>query len=143
MKYLVFILILIACSEPFNLESDVIADQEPSHQNTNDYSGNDFFHTCVNEKMPGYPGGYKALYRYIAENIQWPNTNACMEGKVFVTFVVEIDGSLSQIKVVKGLGGKYDEAALEVFEEMPKWEPGTRLGQPVSLRMIIPITFCP
>jgi protein TonB len=66
-----------------------------------------------------------------------------MEGKVFVTFVLEIDGSLSQIKVVKGVSGKYDEAALKVFKNMLSWEPGSRLGQPVRVRMIISITFCP
>jgi len=143
MKFLFFIFILIACSEPFNLERETIADQNSTHQKANDSNGEEFFYTCVNEKMPQYPGGYKALYRYIDENIQWPNTKVCMEGKVFVAFIVEIDGSLSQIKVVKGLGGKYDEAALKVFQNMSKWESAKQRGQPVKVRMIIPITFCP
>jgi TonB family protein len=78
---------------------------------------------------------------YIKENIEFPTPRACIEGKVFVMFVVEEDGSIGDLTMAKGMGGAYDKAALEVFEKMPNWNPGTFNGHPTRVKMVFPVTF--
>ena len=64
-----------------------------------------------------------------------------VEGKVFVQFVVDKDGSLTDVKAVKGIGAGCDEEAVEIVKSAPKWKPGKQRGKAVRVRMIIPITF--
>jgi protein TonB len=64
-----------------------------------------------------------------------------VEGKVFVQFVVDKDGTLTDIKAVKGIGAGCDEEAVRVLKAAPKWKPGKQRGRPVKVRMILPITF--
>jgi protein TonB len=64
-----------------------------------------------------------------------------IEGKVFVEFIVDKDGKLTNIKVVRGIGGGCDEEAIRVISRMPNWKPGKQRGMPVKVRMIIPIHF--
>lgn len=88
-------------------------------------------------------GGFEAFYKDIAERMNYPAQarRMAIEGKVFVEFVVNRDGSLTDIRVVKGIGGGCDEAALHVIETAPKWNPGKQRGKPVRQRMVIPIIF--
>ena len=95
------------------------------------------------EVKPAPVGGIKAFYDYVGGNLQYPYKakNMGIEGRVFVGFVVEKDGSLTDIKVAKGIGGGCDEEAVRVIRGAPKWKPGKQLGQSVKVRMILSITF--
>jgi protein TonB len=95
------------------------------------------------EEMPSYPGGDEALYAFVTANIEYPEIakRAGVEGKVFVSFVVTKDGSLSTIRVEKGIGGGCDEEAVSVIRKMPRWTPGKQNGRPVYVKVIVPILF--
>lgn len=95
------------------------------------------------EEQPSPVGGIKAFYDYVAENLRYPPRAARMgiEGRVFVEFIVEKNGSLTDINVVKAIGGGCDEEAIRVISTAPKWNPGKQRGNPVRVRMILPIMF--
>ncbi len=87
--------------------------------------------------------GYAAFYKLVGENIKYPATarRTGIEGKVFVEFIVNRDGSLTEFKVVRGIGGGCDEESIRVISLSPNWNPGTQRGLPVRQKMVIPITF--
>jgi protein TonB len=88
-------------------------------------------------------GGLPAFYQDIGGRIKYPAQARRMriEGKVFVEFVVNKDGSIQDVKVVKGIGAGCDEEAVRVIETSPSWTPARQRGKPVRQRMILPITF--
>ena len=88
-------------------------------------------------------GGMEAFYKYLGKALKYPSQARRMgvEGKVYVQFVVEKDGSLTDIKIVKGIGAGCDEEAERVVKEAKKWKPGKQRGRPVRQRMVIPIIF--
>ena len=93
--------------------------------------------------LPEYPGGMEAIAGFLKANIKYPENamNNHIQGKVFVSFIVEKDGSLSNIKIIEGIGGGCDEEALRVVKMMKGWRPGVRLGQPVRVLMNLPVNF--
>ncbi len=95
------------------------------------------------ENQPEPQGGMEAFYKYVGKNINYPKQARRMgvEGRVFVQFVVDKDGSLNDIKVIKGIGSGCDEEAIRVLKEAPNWKPGKQRGRPVKVRMSIPIFF--
>jgi protein TonB len=95
------------------------------------------------EQKPEPNGGLKAFYEYVGENLKYPAKASRMgiEGRVFVEFIVEKDGSLTDINVAKGIGGGCDEEAVRVISNAPKWNPGKQRGNAVRVRMVIPIMF--
>ncbi|HHW60134.1 MAG: energy transducer TonB [Bacteroidales bacterium] len=95
------------------------------------------------EEYPEFPGGEKALYEYIKNNIRYPEVarTSGITGTVYVQFVVEKDGSISDVKVLRGIGGGCDEEAVRVVKSMPKWKPGKQRGQPVRVYYTLPIDF--
>ena len=95
------------------------------------------------EKMPQYPGGEAAMMKYVAKNIKYPQEakDKDIDGRVFVGFVIEKDGSVSNVKVVRGIGGGCDVEAVRVIKGMPKWKPGMQKGKPVRVNYMIPINF--
>lgn len=97
----------------------------------------------VVDESPEYPGGMEALYKYLAENIHYPEQakNDQIQGRVVISFVVEKDGGISDAKVVRGIGGGCDEEALRVVNAMPKWTPGKMRGEVVRVNFNLPITF--
>ena len=97
----------------------------------------------VADESPEYPGGMEALYKYLAENIHYPEQakNDQIQGRVVISFVVEKDGGISDAKVVRGIGGGCDEEALRVVNAMPKWTPGKMRGEVVRVNFHLPITF--
>ena len=101
----------------------------------------EIFH--IVEEQPQPNGGMKAFYDYVGQNLKYPTRASRMgiEGRVFVEFIVEKDGSLTDIKVARGIGGGCDEEAVRVIESSPKWNPGKQRGRPVRVRMVIPIYF--
>jgi TonB family protein len=97
----------------------------------------------VAEETPEYPGGDKARIEYLQKNIAYPAEaiKKGIEGTVYITFVVEPDGSITEEKVLRGIGGGLDEIALEVVKNMPKWKPGKVKGEPVPVQFNMPIRF--
>ncbi|MGI9544043.1 MAG: energy transducer TonB [Cyclobacteriaceae bacterium] len=97
----------------------------------------------VAEVMPAPVGGMQAFYKYIGKNLKYPSVarRIGIEGKVYMYFVIDRDGSLSDVKVLKGIGGGCDEEALRVVEAAPKWNPGKQRGVPVRVKMTLPIIF--
>jgi TonB family protein len=95
------------------------------------------------EKMPQYRGGEEAMMKYVADNIKYPQEakDKNISGRVFVSFVIEKDGSVNEVKVVRGIGGGCDEEAARVIKGMPKWEPGMQKGKPVRVNYMMPINF--
>lgn len=97
----------------------------------------------VVEEQPGYPGGEESRIRYLQENIKYPEEakELGIQGKVFVTFVVEVDGKISDVRVLRGIGGGCDEEAMRVVRSMPRWVPGKQRGVPVRVQFNLPIKF--
>ncbi|BDD11567.1 protein TonB (plasmid) [Fulvitalea axinellae] len=97
----------------------------------------------VVESYPEFPGGINKFYKYVSNKLKYPSQarRQHVEGKVYIQFIVERDGSLTDIKVAKGIGGGCDDEAIRVLKSSPRWQPGKQRGRPVRVRMIIPIVF--
>ncbi|MEI7595793.1 MAG: TonB family protein [Bacteroidota bacterium] len=97
----------------------------------------------VVEQMPEFPGGQEDLYKYLGENIKYPEIakQSGISGRVFVSFVVEPNGSVSNIKILRGIGGGCDEEAVRVIKGMPKWKSGKQNGKPVRVSFNLPVNF--
>ena len=97
----------------------------------------------VVESMPEFPGGEAALYAYLADNMKYPvmAIEAGISGKVYITFVVEKDGSITDIKLMRSIGGGCDEEALRVISSMPAWTPGKQRNVPVRVQFILDVKF--
>ncbi len=95
------------------------------------------------ETQPSFEGGIEAFYRYVGKNMNYPGKakRAGIEGKVFVSFVIDKDGSITDVKVLKGIGAGCDEEAIKVLQNAPKWNPGKQRGKAVKVRMQLPIIF--
>jgi TonB family protein len=95
------------------------------------------------DQMPSFPGGDEGLYSFISKNIVYPETaqKAAVEGKVYVQFVIDIDGSVTDVKTQKRIGAGCDEEAVRVVKLMPKWIPGKNKGIAVKVRISLPIKF--
>lgn len=97
----------------------------------------------VVESQPEFPGGDKARMRYLQENLKYPQLakESGIQGTVYVTFVVEKDGSVTDIQVARSIGGGCDEEAVRVVKAMPKWKPGQQRGKAVRVRFSLPLKF--
>ena len=97
----------------------------------------------VVEQMPFFPGGQGALMKYLAEHIKYPELakESGIQGRVFINFVVEPDGSIDHVKVLRGIGGGCDEEAVRVVKSMPRWIPGKQRGKPVRVSFNLPVKF--
>jgi protein TonB len=95
------------------------------------------------EKNPEFPGGLGKFGQYLSNNIKYPAVarENGVQGRVFVTFVVEKDGTLTDIKVTRGIGSGCDEEAVRVLKKSPKWTPGIQNGRPVRVQYNVPIAF--
>ena len=95
------------------------------------------------EQMPEFPGGEAELLHYISKNIRYPQDakEKGIQGRVFVGFVIEKDGSVSNIRNLRGVDSELDAEAMRVVESMPKWKPGMHRGEPVRVSYQIPIWF--
>lgn len=150
---------LFACEEELNNESQEIekevvqVDSSVDATQSSDLSGeeiveiieevpNDEIFTLV-ENSAQFPGGVSAFGQYLSENISYPKQaqRLGVQGKVFVEFIVEKDGSLSNMQVIKGIGGGCDEEALRIMRNSPKWKPGSQRGHLIRQKMLQPITF--
>ena len=95
------------------------------------------------EVMPEYPGGTTAMYEFIQKTLKYPESakDKGLEGKVFISFVVEKDGSLSSVQVLRGVCDEIDAEAVRVLKMMPKWKPGMNNGEPVRVQYTMPFKF--
>jgi len=95
------------------------------------------------EERPSFPGGISAFYQYVSQELKYPRqaVSRGIDGKVFIQFVVNRDGSLTNVEVIKGIGAGCDEEAVRVLKNAPHWNPGKQRGKPVRVQMMIPITF--
>jgi len=97
----------------------------------------------VVENDPEFPGGMEALYKYLRSNIKYPQLarDNNITGKVYVTFVVEKDGSIANPRVLKDIGGGCGAEAIRVVKAMPKWTPGKQRGKAVRVQFNLPVSF--
>jgi protein TonB len=133
-----------------NIDIDVEADQNTEVQEyvapvnvEEEESAEEAQIFMVVESMPEYPGGEAALYKYLAENIKYPQMakESGIQGRVFVTFVVERNGSVTDVRVLRGIGGGCDEEAIRVVQSMPNWTPGKQRGKSVRVQYNLPVKF--
>ena len=97
---------------------------------------------CV-EQMPFFPGGSQKLKEFIEENLRYPKEleETCVQGRVIVRFIVERNGKLSNVKVVKSVHPALDKEAIRIVKLMPRWIPGRQNGITVRVKFYIPIIF--
>ncbi|MBX2970532.1 MAG: energy transducer TonB [Cyclobacteriaceae bacterium] len=119
-------------SQEFKIETQVVVEEEETDK---------IF--LVVEQPASPKGGMSAFYEFVSRNIKYPAQARRLgtEGKVFVEFIVEKDGSLSSFTVIKGIGAGCDEEAVRILQLSPPWTPGKQRGQPVKQRMVLPIHF--
>lgn len=145
-------LLVISCGPdvPAQQEKEVVkpqtdapneADRPPSSSQVQEEEPKQTF--TVVEVMPEYPGGENEMMKFLAENIKYPTAakENGISGKVFITFVVEKNGLITDVKILRGIGGGCDEEAIKVIKLMPKWKPGTQRGQAVRVQYNVPIKF--
>ena len=97
----------------------------------------------VVEEQPEFPGGNAAMMRFLSENIKYPviaQENG-IQGRVICNFVVEKDGSITDVQVVRGVDPSLDREAIRVIQQMPRWKPGKQRGQAVRVRFTLPVVF--
>lgn len=98
----------------------------------------------VVETMPEFPGGQQALFKYLSENVKYPviaQKNG-IQGRVICQFVVNKDGSIVEVEVVRSGGDpSLDKEAVRVIKSMPKWKPGQQRGKPLRVKYTVPINF--
>ena len=97
----------------------------------------------VVEQMPEFPGGEIALRQWIAENVKYPvmASENGVQGKVYVQFVVDKDGRISNARIARGVDPSLDKEALRVVNSLPRWNPGRQRGEPVRVSYTVPINF--
>ena len=98
----------------------------------------------VVEQQPEFPGGMRAMMKYLQDNINYPRISRDnnSQGRAFIRFVVNSDGSIQGVEVIKSSGDIYlDKEAVRVVEAMPKWTPGKQAGKPVRVFFTLPVVF--
>lgn len=131
LNYIFFNLILIICLK-----------YSANGQNTNPIAKDSNIFVVV-EETPQFPGGENARIEYLVKNIMYPENarKTDIQGTVYVTFIIEKDGTISNVKVLRGIGGGCDEESIRVVKNMPKWIPGKQSGKNVRVQFNMPITF--
>ncbi len=108
-----------------------------------DDGGNKIYHHTEVDVPPKYKGGEKKMYKFIGKNIEYPKQarKKGVSGRVFMSFVIEVDGSISNVKIVHGIEQSCDNEAKRVIESFPKWKPAKIDGIPVRVQYNLPIKF--
>ena len=117
-------------------KEDIAAPEPPKHvEETKVFT--------VVEQMPMFPGGDAALMSYLANNIHYPTVAAenGVQGRVVVGFVVERDGSITDVRILRGVDPSLDREAMRVVKSMPRWTPGKQNGSAVRVKYQVPVAF--
>ena len=101
----------------------------------------DVDYETIETTLPEFPGGTQALFNFICENLQYPNNDTCVTGRVVAQFTVKEDGSIANARVIRDIHPDFDKEALRVINMMPKWKPGTKQGEVVDTEYTVPIMF--
>ena len=122
-------------------EDTKIEDYEPVEVPDPEDEEEDVF--IVVEEEPSFPGGDRARKEFIRKNLDYPEMarKSGIEGKVYVTFIVEPDGSITNVRVKRGVGAGCDKEAVRVVRNMPEWNPGKQRGKKVRVQFNMPIRF--
>ena len=133
MKRLIFMSLMATCCLTTVLAQKTVVSQKDQKEEPFD----------VVEDMPAFPGGMEAMIQFISNNIQYPADaqKQKIDGRVLVNFVVEKDGSITEVKVIKPTFPSLDAEAVRVVKAMPKWKPGYQKGQAVRVQFTMPINF--
>ncbi len=129
--------------EDTEVTDDMIIDVQPVVQAKKEVEEEDTQVFFIVEDMPEFPGGELALRQFIANAIKYPviaQENG-IQGRVYVTFVVDADGSVSEPRIARGVDPSLDKEALRVVSQLPKWKPGRQRGKPVRVSYTVPINF--
>ena len=129
-KLILMLLMAVCCLMTANAQKTVVSQTDPK-----------VFDTV--EQMPEYPGGMQAMIEFLQTNMKYPEDAAKqkVEGRVMVQFVVETDGSVSDVHVAKQVFPSLDAEAIRVVQAMPKWTPGKDKGKVVRVKYNLPIVF--
>lgn len=123
--------------EAVSVFDDVVPDavEEPEEDQNKVYT--------IVEQPAEFPGGFAAMMKWVSQNMKYPSQARRMgtEGNVFVQFVIDQQGQISEAKVVKGIGAGCDEEAVRVISKMPAWKPGKQNGKAVKSRFVLPLKF--
>ena len=119
-------------------ESDNMSQDEKKYKTAD---GEEVLTVC--DELPIFPGGMQKLFQYLGENIQYPEEAQKneIEETIILAFFILKDGSVSEIKVLKGENELLKKEAIRVVEAMPKWTPGKQKGEPVNVRYVLPVSF--
>ncbi|MCZ4245886.1 TonB family protein [Pedobacter punctiformis] len=122
-----------------NLTEPILIETPPK----NEEKDNKIYDFVSIDKQPTFPGGITKFYEYLSKSIKYPKAaqENNVSGKVFLSFIVETDGSLSDVAITRGLGSGTDEEALRVIGGSPKWNPGYTGGKPVRVKFNINVNF--
>jgi len=130
-------------SNSINIPADTtgFANKTTNHNGVNANTDKILFR--VIEELPEFPGGATEFMKWLTRNLRYPTSaeEKKIEGKVIVSFIVNKNGSISDIKIIKSLDPDCDSEVLRVMKKMPKWKPGTEKGRPVRSEYVIPIIF--
>jgi TonB family protein len=107
-----------------------------------DKNGKEYPFTAI-KKEPTIKGGYEGFLKFLSRNLHYPKSakENNIQGKVFISFVIEKDGILDDLHVIRGIGGGCDEEAMRVIKLSSPWVPGTQYGMPMRVKYTIPISF--
>jgi hypothetical protein len=134
--------------EPLAIPGDVVVIEEIEGEmpeiTTGEVEGESDVYQIV-EQMPEFPGGQEAMEKYINANVRFweviKEWQCDVSGKIFVGFIVEPDGSITNVKVLRGIEKHCDEEAMRVVKSMPKWKPGMLNGEPVRVSYMVPVAI--
>ena len=135
---------MVFIAQSFNVQAqDAVVADAPEIEKVNSVQQDDDPIFTEVDEMPEFPNGQDALMRYLMENLRYPQEarDQRIQGTVFVTFVVEKDGSVTDIKTLRGVAPSLDEESIRVVKAMPKWEPGVLKGEPVRVQFNLPLRF--
>lgn len=131
-------MVVLLLMAPFSLKAqeDIqVRDPEPIR------SGGEVFQMV--EEQPQFPGGMSALMKFLANEIKYPEAarEEAAQGRVYLSFVVERDGSIADVRVMRGVHPALDQEAMRAVRAMPQWAPGRQQGQVVRTRYTLPVAF--
>jgi TonB family protein len=134
-------LLVIVFSCEGNEDHELIIEADDSGETVLRSSSGEVFDVVENPPVPD--GGFEGWNQYLKQNLTYPAQakKEGIEGTVYVAFVVEVDGSIQGVELLRGIGGGCDEEAMRVIRNAPDWEPGTQRGQKVNVKMRVPIKF--